>query len=210
MDTFANMDTTVDRNTPYISRPWIITALSLRFNDALTYREIAEQLNISSSATHKMFTRFRRTGISWPLPEDYTPERLEEELYAFNLETNLPVKKRRPDWPLEFKIRMAEMSLEPDACVAQLAREHGVNDNLVFNWRNLHRQGLLDPATRAGIIPVTIEPAPIPVRNSGSTPDMLPVISCKLTLPGGSLSLTGPMTPELLRALVSELREGEP
>ncbi len=87
-----------------------------------------------------MFKRFRRTGINWPLPEEYTPERLEEELYAFNLETNLPVRKRRPDWPLEFKIRMAELSLLPGACVAELAREHGVNDNLVFNWRNLHRQ----------------------------------------------------------------------
>jgi transposase len=40
-----------------------------------------------------MFKRFRRTAINWPLPEEYTPERLEEELYAFNLETNLPVKK---------------------------------------------------------------------------------------------------------------------
>ncbi|PVY80613.1 IS66-like element accessory protein TnpA [Pantoea ananatis] len=209
MDTFANMDTTVDRNTPYISRPWIITALSLRFNDALTYREIAEQLNISTSATHKMFKRFRRTGINWPLPEDYTPERLDEELYAFNLETNLPVKKRRPDWPLEFKIRMAELSLQPDACVAQLAREHGVNDNLVFNWRNLHRQGLLDPATRAGMIPVMVEPFPVPVRQSSGVPDSPPVISCKLTLPGGTLSLTGPVTPDLLRALVSELRESE-
>ncbi|HBH6881794.1 TPA: sigma-70 region 4 domain-containing protein [Citrobacter freundii] len=58
------MDTTVDRNTPYTSRPWIFTALSLRFNEAMTYREIAEQLNISTSATHKMFTRFRRTGIT--------------------------------------------------------------------------------------------------------------------------------------------------
>ncbi len=192
MDTFTNMDTTVDRNTPYISRPWITTALSLRFNDALTYREIAEQLNISTSATHKMFKRFRRTGINWPLPEDYTPERLDEELYAFNLETNLPVKKRRPDWPLEFKIRMAELSLQPDACVAQLAREHGVNDNLVFNWRNLHRQGLLDPATRAGMIPVMVEPFPVPVRQSSGVPDSPPVISCKLTLPGGTLSLTGP------------------
>ncbi|MDI3366235.1 IS66-like element accessory protein TnpA [Pantoea sp. V108_6] len=208
MDTFANMDTTVDRNTPYTSRPWIITALSLRLNGGLTYREIAEQLNISTSATHKMFKRFRRTGINWPLPEDYTPERLEEELYAFNLETNLPVKKRRPDWPLEFKIRMAELSLQPDACVAQLAREHGVNDNLVFNWRNLHRQGLLDPATRAGMIPVTVEAFPAPVRQSSGVPDSPPVISCKLTLPGGTLSLTGPVTPELLRALVSELRDG--
>lgn len=97
MDTFANVDTTVDRNTPYIRRRWITLALNLRFSDGLTYREIAEQLSISSSATHKMFMRFRLTGISWPLPEDYMPERLEEELYAFNLETNLPVKKRRPD-----------------------------------------------------------------------------------------------------------------
>ncbi|WP_397324978.1 IS66-like element accessory protein TnpA [Pantoea agglomerans] len=200
----------MDRNTSYIRRSWITQALNLRFNDGLTYREIAKQLNISSSATHKMFTRFRRTGINWPLPEYYTPERLEEELYAFNLETNLPVKKRRPDWPLEFKIRMAELSLQPDACVTQLAREHGVNDNLVFNWRNLHRQGLLDPAARAGMIPVTVEPVPVPVRQNGGTPDSPPVISCKLTLPGGTLSLTGPVTPELLRALVSELREGEP
>lgn len=52
MDTFANMDTTVDKNTPYTSRRCITTALSLRFNDALIYREIAEQLNISFSATH--------------------------------------------------------------------------------------------------------------------------------------------------------------
>lgn len=74
MDTFANMDTTVDKNTPYNRRPWIFTALSLRFNEALTYREIAEQLNISASAIHKMFTRFRRTGINWPLSEEYSPE----------------------------------------------------------------------------------------------------------------------------------------
>ncbi|MGP2416886.1 transposase [Pantoea ananatis] len=61
---------------------------------------------------------------------------------------------------------MAELSLQPDASVAQLAREHGVDDNLVFNWRNLHRQGLLDPATRAGVISVTVEPFPVPVRQS--------------------------------------------
>lgn len=210
MDTFANMDTTVDKNTPYARRPWITTALSLRFNEAMTYREIAEQLSISSSAVHKMFTRFRRTGINWPLPEEYTPERLEEELYAFNLETNLPVKKRRPDWPLEFKIRMADLTLQAGACVAQIAREHGINDNLLFNWRNLHRQGLLDPASRATLIPVTVETHSPPPRHNGAvSSDLPPVISCKLMLPGGSLSMTGPMTPELLRALVSGLREGE-
>ncbi|NIF03740.1 transposase, partial [Pantoea sp. Acro-805] len=42
---------------------------------------------------------------------------------------------------------MADLTLQPGACVAQIAREHGINDNLLFNWRNLHRQGLLDPAS---------------------------------------------------------------
>lgn len=48
MDTFANMDITVDRNMPHTRRPWLTLALSLRLNDALSYREIAEQLNIST------------------------------------------------------------------------------------------------------------------------------------------------------------------
>jgi transposase len=104
---------------------------------------------------------------------------------------------------------MADLTLQPDACVAQIAREHGINDNLLFNWRNLHRQGLLDPSSRAALIPVTVEPLSPPRHNGAVSSDQPPVISCKLTLPGGSLSLTGPLTPELLRALISELREGE-
>lgn len=43
---------------------------------------------------------------------------------------------------------MAELSQQPGACVAELAREHGVNDNQVFNWRNLHGYGLPDSAMR--------------------------------------------------------------
>ncbi|RAP70742.1 transposase IS3/IS911 family domain protein [Candidatus Erwinia dacicola] len=54
----------MDKNTPYSRRIWITTALSLRFNDTLIYREIAEKLNISTYATRKMFKRFRRTGIN--------------------------------------------------------------------------------------------------------------------------------------------------
>ena len=46
----------MDRNTPYTSRPWIITALSLRFNDALTYREIAEQLKVSKRNIQTVLT----------------------------------------------------------------------------------------------------------------------------------------------------------
>lgn len=49
-----------------------------------------------------------------------------------------------------------------------------------------------------------------PLRHNGAvSSDSPPDISCKLTLPGGSLSLTGPLTPELLHVLISELREDE-
>ncbi|EFU95672.1 IS66 family element, orf1 [Escherichia coli 3431] len=38
-----------------------------------------------------------------------------------------------------------EQSLQPGACVAQIARENGINDNLLFNWRHQYRKGGLLP-----------------------------------------------------------------
>lgn len=34
----------------------------------------------------------------------------------------------------DFKLRMVELASRPDANVAQLAREHGVDNNLIFKW----------------------------------------------------------------------------
>ncbi len=58
------------------------------------------------------------------------------------------VKKRprRPNFPYEFKIALVEQSLQPGACVAQIARENGINDNLLFNWRHQYRKGGLLPS----------------------------------------------------------------
>ncbi|EPD6564014.1 transposase, partial [Escherichia coli] len=55
------------------------------------------------------------------------------------------VKKRprRPNFPYEFKIALVEQSLQPGACVAQIARENGINDNMLFNWRHQYLNGLL-------------------------------------------------------------------
>jgi transposase len=33
---------------------------------------------------------------------------------------------------MDFKLELVEKSYQPGACVAQLAREHGINDNLLF------------------------------------------------------------------------------
>jgi transposase len=44
---------------------------------------------------------------------------------------------------LEQKRRIVEETLAEGASVAQIARVHGVNANLVFNWRRLYRAGQL-------------------------------------------------------------------
>ncbi|MBS4296311.1 transposase, partial [Escherichia coli] len=36
---------------------------------------------------------------------------------------------------------MVELSHRPEISVAQLAREHGINDNLLFKWRQYWREG---------------------------------------------------------------------
>ena len=35
------------------------------------------------------------------------------------------------------KLRMVELASQPGACVAQIARENGVNDNVIFKWLRL-------------------------------------------------------------------------
>ncbi|MDE9504650.1 transposase, partial [Xenorhabdus bovienii] len=74
-------------------------------------------------------------------------------------------RSRRPNFPLAFKISLAEKSLQPGANVAQLAREHGINDNLLFNWRNLYKRGLLSSRNDSSwLLPVTLAEITVPVE----------------------------------------------
>ena len=45
---------------------------------------------------------------------------------------------------LEEKLRIVEETSRPGASVAAVALRNGVNANLVFGWRRLHRRGLLE------------------------------------------------------------------
>jgi transposase len=43
----------------------------------------------------------------------------------------------------------------PGASVAAIARKHGVNANLLFGWRRLHKRGLLEQCREpASLLPV--------------------------------------------------------
>lgn len=56
------------------------------------------------------------------------------------------------------KLRIVEEASRPGASVAAVALRNGVNANLVFGWRRLHRRGLLERQREMGprLLPVKV------------------------------------------------------
>lgn len=50
----------------------------------------------------------------------------------------------RPNYPIEFKRRLAAESCEPEISVAKLALRYGLNANMLFKWRRQYRAGQFD------------------------------------------------------------------
>ena len=70
-----------------------------------------------------------------------------------------PKRQRRS---IAEKRRIVELAMQSGASVARVAREHGVNANMVHYWRNLYRQGRLGEkrADSIRLLPVSVnEPA---------------------------------------------------
>ena len=66
------------------------------------------------------------------------------------------------------KQRIVAEAMVPGASVAAVARKHGVNANLLFGWRRLHKRGLLEQCREpASLLPVTVTtPTVLPDRKS--------------------------------------------
>jgi transposase len=67
-----------------------------------------------------------------------------------------PVTPKRRYLALEEKRRIVEETLVEGASVARVARAHGLNANLVFNWRRLYQKGLLQRRGTAKLLPVEV------------------------------------------------------
>ncbi|WP_199917305.1 transposase [Escherichia coli] len=119
-----------------------------------------------------------------------------------------------------FKLRMVELASQPGACVAQIARENGVNDNVIFKWLRLwQNEGRVSrrlPVTTSSdtgveLLPVEITPdeqkepvAAIAPSLSTSTQTRVSASSCKVEFRHGNMTLENP-SPELLTVLIREL-----
>ncbi len=63
-------------------------------------------------------------------------------------------RKGRPNYDREFRRRLAAAACEPGASVAKLARENGINANMLFMWRRRYREQLQTETT--SLIPVAV------------------------------------------------------
>jgi transposase len=72
-------------------------------------------------------------------------------------------RAQRRVYTLEEKVRVVAEANECGASVADVARRHGINANLLFNWRRQHQRGILEEHTRQiKLLPVQVTAAVAP------------------------------------------------
>jgi len=107
--------------------------------------------------------------------------------------------------PLEEKRRIVEETLAEGASVARIAGAHGVNANLVFNWRRLYEAGRLGD-NRAKLLPVKVTPeSSLPLTTTsaslGSSPSAI-----HIQLRHAQVPIEGNADPVMLRILLECLQ----
>jgi transposase len=124
--------------------------------------------------------------------------------------TKRPVRRWRT---LSEKRRIAELTLEPGASVALVARAHGVNANQVFKWRRALKRGELNEpaAASTALLPVMVS-APCELASATGEVDakqqLAPSGSIHIEFPGKAMiSVESGADPMLLRSILESLRK---
>ena len=91
-------------------------------------------------------------------------------------------KRSRRSWPDDEKRRMVSEALSPGASIADVARQHGVNANLLFNWVRGARR------LSSGVVCSPPGPAPEPSPPASSC-DFIPLGVFAHALDGGQMLL---------------------
>ncbi|WP_244314919.1 IS66-like element accessory protein TnpA [Paraburkholderia unamae] len=118
----------------------------------------------------------------------------------------------RPNYPRELRERLAAAACEPGVSVAKLARENGINANMLFTWR---RRYLADQQTRsAGLMPVVllsdtptevIASAPAEVQAQSAKP-VPPVGTIEIRIGRAVVKVDGMVDADMLRIVLGSLR----
>jgi transposase len=105
---------------------------------------------------------------------------------------------------VEEKVRIVEEALRPGASNAEVARRHGLNANLLFNWRRQYERGVLATRTRRvrgwRLVPIKLVEA-----KSSSAP--VSTTALRVEFPSGiQLHVNGGADVALLERVIGWLR----
>jgi len=118
----------------------------------------------------------------------------------------------------EEKRQIVAEAMRPGASVAAVARKHGVNANLLFGWRRLHKRGLLEQCREpASLLPVTVTTPTVlpdrksrparPVKAARVAPQARGTGHIEIDLPGDvRVRVHGRVEPAALSAVLTMLR----
>jgi transposase len=103
----------------------------------------------------------------------------------------------------EEKLRIVRETLVAGASVAQIARRHGVNANLLFSWRRQHQQGVLAEHTRP---PRAVKMLPVHVVKPSASSSAAVTSTIEIELPCGTrVRVIGDVAAERLAGVLSAL-----
>ncbi|KPU62064.1 transposase family protein [Pseudomonas fluorescens] len=112
---------------------------------------------------------------------------------------------RRPNFPTVFKRKVVEASYQPGTSVSMIAREHDVNANMVFRWRQQYQDGAFGPVTQsATLLPVEVIEAPIDLPSAAS-PQQACHSEILLEVGKAKLRITGTPDPQTLQLTLQQL-----
>lgn len=110
--------------------------------------------------------------------------------------------------PVAEKRRIVQLTMEPGARVAEVARAHGMNANQLFKWRRAYERGeLVDSAVSSqALLPVTVSVAEM--REAALEQQSAKSGIIQIEFPGRAIiSVESGADPGLLRSVLKSLRK---
>jgi transposase len=119
-------------------------------------------------------------------------------------------RKGRPNYPVEFKRRLAAAASEAGVSVSKLALANGVNANMVFKWRRELRAGVFDgvPQEAAKLLPVMVAAAPAATQAvvAAAQPTPAAASMIEIVIADALVRVQGNADAALLRTIFQSLR----
>jgi len=104
---------------------------------------------------------------------------------------------------LSATLQLAQRACEPGVSVSRLAREHGINANMLFKWRRHYRAGLLGEASSAqpALLPVAITGALVSAAPSATSPSRI-----EIAIADAVVRIEGAVDAATVRAVLQGVR----